>query len=100
MEVTLKRKVKAPDGAGGTTSTPVTLDPQRVRLISRDTVAGAQQRTTVDGKLVTPAYVLLAEYDADIKAGDSFRIDTADYEIVFVRLDKRYEVTAEVAYRG
>lgn len=88
------------DGAGGYTVTPgAPIDPQTVRLIPQDLRTGVQSRN-VDGEEVSPSYVILGEYNADIKKGDVFVKDNRNYEVTWVREDRRYETWAEVVYRG
>lgn len=98
-EISIQRDTLSPDGAGGFGKVTSTLDPQTVRIIERNTAASVL-RTTVDGREVTPDFVIIAEYDADIRTDDAFFLDGIKYEIVYVRMRRDYETWAEVNYRG
>lgn len=97
--VQLQRKTTTADGAGGVKYTINTLTAQTFRQITQPTSTGVFRRT-IDGQEVNPEFVLLGEYNADIKFGDWYYVDGAKYEIVYVRDDRRYETWGEVAYRG
>lgn len=98
-DVTLRRNAtRTGDGAGGWTTTPGTpIPPQRVRLVIQ---GGNVASRNLDGEEVSPAYVMLAEYDADVEIGDVFTLAGRDYKIHFVREDRDYEVWAEVIDHG
>lgn len=101
LEVTLERRTRSEDGAGGTISgSPTVLPVQTLRLIPLGDRGGATQRTTADGVAVTPGYALLGEHTADIARGDEFTVNGRRYEVVFIGENRQYEVKAEVAYRG
>lgn len=99
IDVVLQRSARTPDGAGGyTTGTPVPLGSQRMRLIPQQD--GGSPRFTADGQEVTPAYVLMGSYSADMERGDEFTLAGKRYQIVFVNANRQYEVKGEVAYLG
>ena len=99
MVVTLYRSSVTDDGAGGTvTGPPAPLPPQRLRLIPLGD--GAQERMTTNGTSVTPSYMLLGLYDADMQRGDEFTVGGRRYQIVFLNENQQYEKKGEVAYRG
>lgn len=100
INISMQRMDTASDGAGGVTLQQTTLATQTFRLISLGTGGGAVERRTVDGQMVFPDFVLLGEYTANLQNGDVFFIDGIKYEIVYVRLDRRYELWGEVSYRG
>ena len=84
------------DGAGGWTRERVTDVPaQKMRKVSGFRISDVQQRTTVDGKLVSPMFSLVAMPDARIKHGDIVIVDGKNYEIVFVSLDPSWRLSAE-----
>lgn len=101
LDIILQRNVATPDGAGGTKLTPGPLPggSQTFRQITQGTSTGVFRRT-LDGEEVAPDFVLLGEYDADVKSGDWYTKDGAKHEVVYVREDRRYESWAEVKYRG
>lgn len=88
------------DGAGGYKVEPGDPgEPQIMRLVPQDLRSGVQSRN-VDGEEVSPAYVLIGKHDADIKKDDVFTRNGRNYEVTWVRDDRRYETWAEVIYRG
>lgn len=97
--IALQRKDITPDGEGGVQHTILSLPAQIFNLITQATSAQVARRT-MDGEEVFPEFVLLGEYNADMKNGDWFLIDGIKYEVVYVRLERRYETWGEVAYRG
>lgn len=101
VSVTMTRGgARTSDGAGGYTVTPgAPIQAQTVRLIPQDQRGGTQS-VNVDGEEVSPVYVIIAEHDADIKKDDVFVHNARNYEVTWVRDDKRYEIWAEVVYRG
>lgn len=87
-----------PDGAGGFTTTPAQpVGPQDFRLVIQ---GGNVASRNIDGEQISPAYVMIGEWDADIKTGDTFSHNGRNYEVKFVREDREYETWAEVVYRG
>jgi hypothetical protein len=89
------------DGAGGVTWDPGTdLAPQVMRLITKNQAGDSVSRTNVDGTTVQPDFVLLGEYDADVKNGDTFQLDGVEARVLYVRNDRRYETWAEVYRHG
>jgi hypothetical protein len=99
LEIELLRAPRTPDGAGGiATGTATAVAVQVLRLIpSQD---GAQPRLTADGVEVTPAYMLMGTYEADIRRFDEFTVAGRRYQVVFVNANSQYEVKGEVAYLG
>lgn len=97
--VVLVRSTWSPDGGGGSIKAdPVSLAPQRMRLIPLGD--GAQERFNSNGEEVRPSYKLLGTYDADMERWDEFTMNGSRYEIVWVNENRQYEVKGEVAYRG
>jgi hypothetical protein len=98
-EVVLNRRTRGPNGSGGyVLTTGPALPSQPGRLIPLQ--PGGQQRHTLDGKLVDPAYHLLMDWNADMRRGDLFVIHGRRYELVFVTENQSYETKGEVVYHG
>lgn len=98
IPVALTRRTQIPDGKGGYRLTEQKLAPQVFRLIpSQD---GSAERTTADGKAVTPEYVLMGTHLADMARGDTFTVGDRRYEVVFINENQQYEIKGEVSYRG
>lgn len=97
IEVQLTRISHTPDGAGGYTQSSANVGGlQRLRLIPL--ADGAEERTTADGRAVTPRYMLVGTYLSDIERWDEFIFSDTRYQIVFVNQNRQYEVKGEVAY--
>lgn len=97
IDIAFERMAKVPDGAGGFTQSPTTLDPQRVRKVIQNN-SQAVRRLNGDGELVAPEYKLVCRWDADVQRTDRFVLDGIDVEIIWVT-DFPYERIAEVAPR-
>jgi hypothetical protein len=100
--ITLVRSEWVDDGAGGSVrSDPVSLPPQRMRLIPLGNGSSSQaERFTSTGEQVQPSYKLLGLHTADMERWDEFTLGGTRYEIVWVDQNRQYEVKGEVAYRG
>lgn len=93
---------KVSDGAGGYTPAPGEPRAEQIfRLIpSTDSMPQIQ---TPDGVQLTPTYVLLGSYDAEMERWDTFSLNGVDFRIVSpIRPDHRtpehfYEKKADVA---
>ena len=99
--ITLRRPGIVADGMGGwrTVEPTPTLVPQIMRLITQ--MEGVTVvRSSLDGEEISPDFVLLGDYDADILADDWFELDDRIYDVKMVREDRRYETWAAVEYRG
>lgn len=76
------------DGFDGEIMERVKLEPQKVRIYDKKS-----QREIVADKGATMGYMssnaekLLARYDADIKEGDTFKVDNREYKVL---LPKNY----------
>lgn len=100
QELALVRTAMTADGSGGVKSLgPTPLDPQTFRQITQPTNTQILRRT-IDGEEVQPDFVLLGEWNADVRVGDWYMKDGAKHEIVYVKEDRRYQTWAEVKYRG
>ena len=98
--VNLQRQTTASDGSGGITRTLSSVGNQTFRLIEQPHPQSQVFRRTVDGQEVVPEYVLLGEYTANVQNGDYWMDGGIKFEVVYVKLDRRYESWSEVAYRG
>lgn len=98
-DIVVQRIDTVADGSGGVKKTLAPLPAQTLRLIKRNT-STAVFRRTIDGQEVQPDFVVLGEYDADMRTGDWFFMDGIKYEFVYVQADRRYEAWGEVIYRG
>lgn len=99
--VTLSRSgVMVSDGAGGFKpgSAAGPVPPQTFVLATTDRQLPV--RRTVDGLEISPEYIMTGAYDADVQPGDWFYRNGLKYEVVFVHLDRNFQTTAEVIYRG
>ena len=99
--ITLRWPGKVADGMGGwrTVEPTPALVPQIMRLITQ--MEGVTVvRSSLDGEEISPDFVLLGDYDAEILADDWFEIDGRIYDVKMVREDRRYETWAAVEYRG
>jgi hypothetical protein len=97
--IIISRAMWVSDGSGGRIpGTPTELEPQRVAFHAA--ALALPVRRTLDGIEITPEYLLLGTWDADIERGDTFFVDGVKYEVAFVQPDRSYEVRAEVVYRG
>lgn len=100
LEIQLLRSERIANGSGGY----VTGDPapvgglQRMRLIPLQD--GQTERYDANGKQVFPQYMLMGLHDADMQRWDTFELNGDRYQIVFINLNRQYEVKGEVAYLG
>lgn len=94
----LTREQRVPDGEGGYTTEPAPVDAQWLRLVPLQDAT--QDRTDATGNVVTPGYMLIGRYSADIQRGDEFTKEGRRYEVVFVLENKQYQVKGEVIYLG
>jgi hypothetical protein len=99
FSVTLMRSTLTANNSGGyKRSAPTPLAPQTMRLIpSQD---GSIERLTADGVAVSPSYMLMGRWDADMRRWDRFTLGGAEYEVVFINQNTQYETKGEVAYLG
>lgn len=99
--VVLTRTPLVPTGTGGARpGVAVPLAAQTLRLLPQ-AASTATERRLPDGSVVVPTWVLLGEYTADLKRGDTFPLpDGTTGEIVYVHEKKVYQVKGEVIARG
>ena len=98
LEVTLNRTSMVSDGKGGFMRSTLPLPPQVMRMIPL--ADGSEERFTADGQLVRPTYMLMGTHEADVERFDTVTLGSGRYEVVFVNVNRQYQVKAEVAYRG
>lgn len=100
-EIVLTRTPRLDNGTGGTKAgVPTPLPAQTMRLLPQDASSSTERRLP-DGAVVVPTWVLLGEYTADMKRGDTFPLpDGTTGEVVYVHEKRAYEVKGEVVARG
>jgi hypothetical protein len=104
VELTLTHQEMARSAEGGQTLTPVAETSTHIfRLIPQSDVMTSVQ--TPDGTQLIPTYVLLGEYDADIRQWDLFELNNVKFIVVspprpdFRAEEYWYERKADVARR-
>lgn len=99
IDVVLQRSPRTPDGAGGVlVGDPVPQPAQRFRLIPQED--GATARTTAEGELATPEFMLMGEWDCDMQRWDGFTLpDGRRFQIVYID-NRQYEVKGEATFLG
>lgn len=97
--VLTRNSLPTPDGSGGYTSGGAEPIEEQEFVLST-TNRQLPIRRTVDGIEISPEYIMTGRWDADVQAGDWFFKEGIKYEVVFVHLDRSFETTAEVTYRG
>jgi hypothetical protein len=95
--VILTRRVKANDGAGGSTYTDAPVPAQDVRIVRNDESAAVERENTA-GSVVRPEWSMIAMPDADVVRGDVFTYQGLNVEVVWIN-DLGYELMADVAMR-
>lgn len=100
--VVLQRSLPVDTGTGGTRpSAPVPQPAQTMRLIPTDASVGSTERRLPDGSVVTPTWVLLGEYNANMLRGDTFDLpDGSTGEVVYIQEKTSYQKKGEVVTRG
>lgn len=93
--ITLRRKVKVPDGAGGSTTTEQDVGDIQGRMVLQRQGVGVERRN-VNGEVVTVDMVLVCEHDVDVRLGDLFTWEGRKFEVVWVN-NLEYELSCEVA---
>jgi hypothetical protein len=100
LEIQLMRATRTPNGSGGyKTGTPAPVGGlQRLRLIPLQD--GQTERYDANGKQVFPQYTLMGSHEADMERWDTFQLDSARYQIVYINQNTQYETKGEVVYLG
>lgn len=97
-DVVILRRPRSSDGAGGTlVGEPVSLYPQRFRLLPQED--GATARTTADGESATPEFMLMGPVSSDLQRFDEFVLDGRRFQVVYID-NRQYEVKGEATYLG
>lgn len=104
VDIVLHRSILVEDGEGGfepAPGSPEDIVSQTFRLITQNESVNVVSQT-IDGEEINPEFVLLGEYNADVKAGDWFTLADPEivYDVKFVRDNRNYEVWAGVSKRG
>lgn len=94
----LTREQRVPDGEGGYTTEIAPIGAQALRLVPLQDAT--QDRTDATGNVVSPGYMLVGKWTADIARGDEFTKDERRYQVVFVLENQQYQVKGEVIYLG
>lgn len=55
---------------------------------------------TPDGDIINLAYVLVAEWNADVKPGDYFKYNRGWYDVFSIEPNTSFRVAANITYRG
>jgi hypothetical protein len=99
LDVVLMRSSYTDDGEGGSVrGVAAARTVQTMRLIPLQD--GAAEQLTSNGTQVSPTYMLLGVYDADMERWDRFTVDGREYEVVSINQNRQYETKGEVAYLG
>jgi hypothetical protein len=100
-QITLQRPSRVSNGTGGTRPGPLVPVPTQTMRLLPAAESTSTERTTADGKVVKPTWVLLGEHTADMKRGDTFPLpDGTTGEVVYVHEKRDYEVKGEVIASG
>ena len=103
VRLSLREMKKVPNGSGGFKyDEQPAREPQSFRLIPQQDVMPTIQ--TLDGVQVTPTFVLMGEFNADIRRWDVFELNGHKYQVVSpIRpehsVESRYFTKADVARR-
>lgn len=95
--IVLLPQTRTENGSGG--FTVAQGDPrssQTMRLIPLTNTT--TERLTLDGKMVVPKFMLMAQWDAIVDRWDQFELDGVRYEIVHLQEKRDYQTKAEVVY--
>ena len=100
-EVILMRPSMVKTPAGGLKKGPVTPQPKLVcRLIPFKKRLTKITRDTPDGNIINLEYVLVAEWNADIRPADYFEHEGAWYDVVSLEPNRAFRTAANITYRG
>lgn len=98
--ISLWRYEYVPNGAGGfLPGNLIGIFEQEMRLIPFGSIGSSRERT--EGTVVTPSWILMAEYNAEMRPGDRFFMpDNQVAEIVTVEEKRLYQTKGEVVLHG
>ena len=99
---TLYRYPRVSNGRGGyTEGARVDIFEQVFRLIPANAEGLRTERTLPDGRVVLPEWVLLGEWNCEMRRGDRFVLpDEGVCEIIYVQEKRTYQTKGEVILRG
>jgi hypothetical protein len=85
VQIAIFRPVMTKTLAGGLKKdTPIPLPPQTFRLVPFKKRLTRITRDTPDGNIINLEYVLIGEYDADVRPGDFFTYDNGMYDVISI----------------
>jgi hypothetical protein len=89
-----------PNGAGGFLPQGVVdIYEQEMRLIPTNSLGISRER--IEGTVLTPSWVLVGEYNAEMRKGDMFFMpDGTIAEVVLVEEKRLYQTKGEVVIHG
>lgn len=100
-EIVLVRSSMNKTPAGGLKKgVGVSRPAQTCRLVPFKNRYTALTRDTPDGNIINLAYLLIAEWNADIKAGDIFKHDGAWYDVKSIEPSRSDRTGANITYHG
>ncbi len=85
--------------AGLEDSTPITLDPQRIRILHAPPRRRRKENNPPDpslGEFPFAKDYLMGETDLDVELGDTFDVDGIQYEVTYVFINRQYETIANL----
>jgi len=100
-DIVLFRPTMTGTVAGGLVKgTPTPLAAQHFRLVPFKKRLTQITRDTPDGNIINLAYVLIGEWDADVKPGDYFEWENGVYDVLSIEPNRSYRTAANITYRG
>lgn len=102
VDVVFSRSTKIRTPAGGWVEGPRTPlpSPQRVRIIDSVRRFADTQVNTEAGNITLTAKVLIGFHDMDIKVGDDFTWNNAQWEVKAIKDDREERTVAAIDYYG
>jgi hypothetical protein len=99
VNITISRRTKVDDGAGGWTwSNPTTLDPQEVTITTAKRRLSDMLQNTELGDVVRAPYVVIARHDADIRRDDEFLWNGDHFKVISTQIKTEVQLTAQIDY--
>lgn len=86
--------VRTPAGGQARSGSTTPLAPQRFWVMG--TRGDTMRIPTVPGQVDVDGATLVGRWDADVKEGDTFTIDTRTFKVLLVHQDRRYETRARL----
>lgn len=95
VDVRFIRTPRVRTSAGGwVDGAPISLDPQRVRLVNQQGYL-ADRRINEQGDVIVPRYMVIGMPGTDMRKGDTFTIEDVEYRINSVNTSPPYAVRGE-----